>query len=337
MILKNIFPFMLLLLVVQACDSDPLDVDASDIKVEIEFMDVRKPILEADSAQLITKHHEYKKELGELYDYLIGYCFRIGDVADTAFLNSIRLYRKDDYMKDVEAEINKEFPSMTQHEGKILNGFRHLKFHLPEVPVPKKIAYINSLYRSSVFCTEKEIGIGLERYLGPENRITKKLDPLSFFEYVKKGMDPKYMERDVLSGWIATNVVDEVEGNLAERMIMWGKIAYLTEAAFPEESKALILRYNEDELKWAEENELAFWKYLVDEKLLFDSNERNAMNMLNPGPTTSGLPIQGSPDRMGVYLGWQMVRNYVEVTGISMKDLLDKPYNDILQEYKTVN
>ena len=58
------------------------------------------------------------------------------------------------------------------------------------------------------------------------------------------------------------------------------------------------------------------------------------MNMLNPGPTTSGLPNEGSPDRLGQYLGWKMVKSYMEKNDVSLAEMVKLPYNVILQEYE---
>ncbi len=147
-------------------------------------------------------------------------------------------------------------------------------------------------------------------------------------------MDRQFLETDVITGWIETNIVDEATGTLAEQMVRWGKILYLTEAAFPDKEQYLILRYSAEQYQWAAENEFAFWDYLVKEKMLFEENERNAMNFLNPGPTTSGLPMEGSPDRLGRYLGWRMVHSYMKKNETSPEELLKVDYNTILQDYE---
>lgn len=335
MIHKNflVLPF-LLLMVLAACSSDPLDVDVSEMKFDTEFVDMHTPLFHADSAELLRSDKRFRKEIGDLYEYFKGYCFMIGDVRDTAFMNSIRLYRADSTMRMLDSSIARVFSDKQEIEEQLENGFKHLSYHFPKGIMPEHIVYMNSFFRSSVFCTEKEIGIGLERYLGPNNVVIEKLDPTIFFQWVKNGMDKTYLERDVLEGWIETHYVDAVEGNLAEGIIRAGKVLYLVEAAFPDMEKHILLRYNEDQLKWAQDNEYSFWKYLVDEKLLFETNERNATNMLKPGPTTSGLPIAGSPDRMGCYLGWKMVHSYMEQNEVTLEELIRTPYSKILKDYE---
>lgn len=333
MIRKNSWILLLLVFFIAAC-SNPLDVDISDVEIDISFVDINHVIVNADSAELIAKHHQYFKDYEDIYSYLIGYCLRIGKVEDSAFYNSIIDYRLDPSIQEMNADINKMFSDMSKHEELIVDGFKHLKYHLPDGHLPSTIVYINSLFNSGVFCTENEIGIGLQQYLGKENEIVKQLNPQYYYDWMKEGFDIRYLERDVLTGWIETHCIDESEGALVEHIVRWGKVLYLAEAAFPDLNQSIILRYTEDELKWAQENEYAFWKYLVDENLLFKIDERTTRNMVGDGPFTAGLPEEGSPARMGQYLGWRMCHSYMEQYNVSVKELIELPYNEILQEFE---
>lgn len=336
MTLKSLFSLLILGFIFIGCSSDPLDVDVSNIKLKIKFHNVHSELYKSDSEKLIKAHQNYKKEISEIYDYYLGACMEFPqDMADTAFVNRMDYLKSDPVMKDFENAIDKKFSNLTAIEAKLIDGFKHLKYHLPKANMPTDIIYINSRIQSSVFCTEKEIAIGLERYLGANSAPIKKyLDPSVFYNWIVKGMDAKFLERDVLAGWISTHVVENSEGNLAERMIRWGKVLYFTKAAFPAMPEHLIMRYSQDGWKWAVKNELDFWKYLIDQDALFGTVELNVMNMINAGPTTSGLPEKGGPDRMGQFMGYRMVRNYMEVKEIKLSKLAKVPYNDILQEYE---
>jgi uncharacterized protein YjaZ len=46
-----------------------------------------------------------------------------------------------------------------------------------------------------------------------------------------------------------------------------------------------------------------------------------------------GLPAE-SPDRMGQFLGYQIVSQYMEDNDVSLKQLINTPYLKILQSYK---
>ena len=331
---KNSLFLLIFITLLTACTNDPLDVDASAIKVDISFVDVNEVIMKADSVELIKNHTDFKKDITNIYAYLIGYCMEIGEVSDTTFYNGIKEFRADTTIQKLNGYINKLFDDKKELETNITDGFKHLRYHLPACKVPTNIAYMNTLFRSGVFCTEEEIGIGLQQYLGPENEVIKMLDGQFYFDWMKKRFDVMYLERDVLTGWIETHCVEQEDGDLAEQMIRWGKILYLTEAAYPDKADHLILRYTKDELAWALENEFAYWEYLVDQDLLFKVNEQTTRNMLGDGPFTSGLPDKEGPDRLGQFIGWRMVHMYMEKNDVSGEKMIELPYNSILQEYE---
>jgi uncharacterized protein YjaZ len=93
-----------------------------------------------------------------------------------------------------------------------------------------------------------------------------------------------------------------------------------------------VLRWSKEQYDWAVSNEMKFWKYLMDENLLFDSNEKNRAYLLNNGPYTIGLPEE-SPDRMGQFLGYRIVYNYVHDHDLALNRLMDLDYKTILKSY----
>jgi hypothetical protein len=334
MTLRNIYFFVIGLWLLNGCTNNPLKIDASNINVDIAFINVDSLLVNTDSLELIKAHNRLKSEINEIYLFEIGNCLRIGDVEDTAFYNSIKKFKEDTSIENLEKHIKNAFVEKAIIENRIVDGFKHLKYHFPNGKIPKHVVYLNTLFSVGVYCTENDIGVGLERFLGDSNEIIQQLNPQFHYAWMKKAMDAKYLERDVLTGWIATHYIDEVNGNLAENIMRWGKIIYLTEASFPEDPPEIIIRYTPEEYTWALENEYQFWQYLVDEKLLFKIDDRTKMNMLSEGPFTPGLPDQEGPDRLGQFIGWRMVKKYMEKNEITLKEMVSLPYNNILQEYE---
>ena len=331
--LKRIIALLFIVLGLSACKDNPLIVDTSNSQVEISFLNVDNAIFHSDSAELIKKHSEFKNEISDVYSYEIGFVLEIGNVDDTTFYNSIQKFRSDTSIQTLENRIAQIYPKLKEREEIIEEGFSHLKYHFPDDVRPKSIVYLNSLYRNGVFSTENEIGVGMEWFMGDTTDVIKRLNPEYFFDWMKSAMNIKYYERDVLTSWIETHYVDYSKGNLAENMVRWGKILYLVEASFPEFESNIILRYESEDYDWAVDNELFFWRHLVDEKLLFKSDERTTRNMMNEGPFTPGLPNQDAPDRLGQFLGWRMVHRYMEKNEVTLSEMVDVSYNEILQDY----
>jgi len=330
---KSILALISIILIFVACQRNPLDIDASKAKTDVQFIALDSLLMHSDSVQLLNLFNKMQKNIPELFDYQVGYCFQIGKVKDTTFAHHFLEYKRDTFIQKLEVEIAQKFNSPSQFNTRINSGFQHLKTHLPSVKLPKNVVYTNSLFASNAFSTETEIGIGLERYLGEKSPSIQRLPSEPFYTWVKEGMDAKFLERDAMASWIMTNVVEEEDGNLAQKIIRWGKIIYLTQAAYPDIDESILMRYSKEDFKWATENEYSLWKYLIDEELLFKLDEKIAQNLLADGPFTPGLPEKG-PDRLGQYLGWRMVKNYMENSKTNFETLLKMPYNDILQAYE---
>lgn len=333
MTLKNILQIGLFLALISSCSHDRLDIDTSTISVNLKYINLDSAIYYSEPNSLVSNHHMFQKTINEIYTYQMGYCLRIGQISDTALVNSISQFKNDKAIKRIEKQIHSKFKNLDNRKITIDDGFKHLKYHFPKGKIPETIVFMNSLFQSNAFCTEKEIGIGLERYLGKDNTVIKELPSEPFYDWIKEAMNEEYLERDALCAWIMTHYVPEIEGNLAENIIRWGKILYLTEAAFPNFEKNIIVRYSKEDYVWAINNQLGFWKYLINEKLLFKINELDRANLLNEAPFTIGLS-EKSPDRFGQFLGWQIVKNYMEKNDITLEQLLKTPYNNILQEYE---
>ncbi len=334
MIRRIFFYFSLLILFITSCTSNRLEVDASRTNVHITFVNLDSMLVNSPRTVIPKLFDKYASSSEGVLAYQLGHCLGIGGFKDHGSLDRIELFRKDPYIKRLESTISISFNSKSEIQAQIIDGFKHFKFHLPSSKIPDQIYYINSLFVSNVFCSPTEVGIGLDRYLGANSAVIKELPTQEFFQWMKERMRKEYIPRDVLSEWIATNIVKEVDGAFADKMIRWGKIIYLTEAAFPKMDKHLLFRYSQNGYDWAEHNEASIWKYIVNEELIFSKNERDHANFLNEGPFTVGLP-EKSPDRLGQYLGWKIVHEFMEKNeSVSMQELINLPYNTILQSYE---
>jgi hypothetical protein len=331
---KNIFYVIVLFFSIISCKSDPLDVNPSAKNLNISYINLDSIFVHSSLQDLQRNIFMSKFSQGEILDYELGHCLRVGQLGDSGTAERIQLFVNDKYIKRLERKIQIKFTDLNERKAKITEAFAYLNAHFPKGKTPKNVVFMNSLFTSNVFCTESEIGIGLERYLGPKTDVIKELPTEQFFQWIKDQMLDEYLERDVLTAWIMTHYVPEKKSNTAEAIVNWGKIIYFTEAAFPNEEERIALRYSQKDYDWALENEYAFWKYLVDEKLLFGENERDQANFLNDAPFTIGLPEKG-PDRLGQFLGWRIIHSYMEqFPDTSLEELLKLPYNTILQEYE---
>ena len=331
---KSLFLLPILALLMASCDNDPLDIDVTDIDMNIQYEDMRTAMHDYKGEKLMSTHRRYLNEIPDIYNYFLGACIGFQEnYSDSLYKVSMSSFQKDEGVKMFEGEIDASFQNLKPIEKKLTDGFKHLVYHLPNGKMPKAIVFMNSLFRSSVWCTENEIGIGLGNYLGPKSMTVQKTDPNVMYQWMREAMRREYLERDVIENWVRTHLLENQEENLARDIIYEGKVMYLTKAAFPEMEDRLVLRYTKSQWTWAEKNEFGFWEYLKQNQMFFKNDEITKMNLLNPGPKTPGLPIKGSPDRMGRFLGYKIVCDYMEATESTVAKMVNTDYSTIFQKY----
>ena len=79
------------------------------------------------------------------------------------------------------------------------------------------------------------------------------------------------------------------------------------------------------------------WSNLVENKLLFDSNPKNEMRFIRPAPFSKFyLEIDNqTPGRVGQWLGWQIVRSYMENNDdVTLQELLAMDAKTIFEKSK---
>lgn len=98
--------------------------------------------------------------------------------------------------------------------------------------------------------------------------------------------------------------------HLLANMIYLGKALYFTEAMCPDLPDTLLTGFTGQQSEWCAANEEAMWTYLAEQRLLYDTERLTVQRYTGDAPFTSTFSDQ-SPGRTGVWLGWQIVRSFM--------------------------
>ena len=316
-----------------ACSQDPFKISIEGIQIDLKFLNLDSALRNSKDQELLNIKYKFKRDNSSILDYTFGYCIGGSLQSDSSYINGVKRFYSNNFIQRLERTIQKKQGDFSSEKKELLIAFRRLKAFFPREKIPKTIYFINSSFSASVFSTEKEIAIGVERYLGSNEKVIKELPSNQFYTWIKNGMKKEYLTRDVIAGWLMTHYCTETSENYASEMMRWGKILYITQGTLPNVKTNTILRYTNKQFNWALKNEGVFWKYLVENELLFKTDEKTRSNLLNEGPFTGGLPEE-SPDRLGQFLAWRIVHQYMEDHDISISELNKKSYNELLQNYK---
>jgi hypothetical protein len=253
---------------------------------------------------------EYNIFLGDQYLELANIMRLQSFIADTA-------------MQALFKATIKSYPDLSFLNTELSLAFRYLKYYFPDKGTPEVFTYISGLdVNNPVRYSEQGIVISLDLFLGSKELI-----------YARSGI-PMYktdrMTREHITPFCMEEIgrslvmVDEERQSLLDLMVAEGKILYFADITLPETKDALKIGYSPAQLDWCVANEARIWAFLVENNLLFSTDPEAVNKLMTDAPFTSGFG-QESPGRIGAWVGWQIVKNY-------MKRNPDEPVEKMMQE-----
>lgn len=111
--------------------------------------------------------------------------------------------------------------------------------------------------------------------------------------------------------------------SLLDHAIADGKKLYFMEKTLPGIADTLLLRYTADQLQWMRNNERNVWGWLLQNKLLYSTDQSAYRNLMGDAPHTNAFGNDSAP-RIASYIGWQIVRTYMKKSHCSMQQLFDE-------------
>lgn len=112
--------------------------------------------------------------------------------------------------------------------------------------------------------------------------------------------------------------------NMLDKMIEEGKVFYLMDRFIPCIADKHKIGFTPSELNWCRKNETNMWAYFIENDLLFNSDPVIINRFVNDGPFTAAFQRE-SPARAAIWVGWQIVRTYMDRNKqVSLDELIRK-------------
>jgi hypothetical protein len=155
-------------------------------------------------------------------------------------------------------------------------------------------------------------------------------------KYKMNNMRKEYVVSDAMKGWIQSDYpIDESKKDFLSHIIYYGKLLYFQDVILPEAPDTIKMGYTATQLSWCQKNESSIWAFFISQKLLYNAGYTDYHKFINEGPSTNGFPKE-SPSLLGNWIGWQIVRKYMdENPGVTVKQLfLEQNAQKILTDSK---
>ena len=231
--------------------------------------------------------------------------------------------------RELYAEVQKKYSNFNNETQKIEELFKHIKYYFPKTETPKVYTVISQMdYQNKVIYTGNMLIISLELYLGKGHRFYE------FPDYIQQNFDENQILPDIVSSYATTKIPPPTDASFLAQMVYAGKELYLKDILLPDYSDADKMGYKKEQIAWCQENEGYIWRYFIEDKLLYSTDQKLIPRFINPAPFSKFyLEIDNdSPGRVGAWIGWQMVRSFMQNNEVSVDQLLKTDAKELFEK-----
>jgi len=188
------------------------------------------------------------------------------------------------------------------------DAFAFYKHYLPDARIPEIVTFTSEYTLGNFTYEDSLVGIGLDFFLGQGHSGYS----LDFFpNYIQKSMSREYIVSKTMKT-LATDIVGPPNGSkLIDIMVNNGKVQYILDHLLPREQDSIKLEYSQEQVEWCEANEKSIWAFLLDEELLYSTQQKEFQKYVDHSPNSPGMPDL-APGRTANYVGWKIIEAYMK-------------------------
>jgi gliding motility-associated lipoprotein GldB len=294
----------------------------SKIEREVEKIPVTMKVYRFEQAFFNATPQELAKVKAEYPDFFPN------EIPDAAWVEKMQ----HPQWRQLYQEVEKKYKNFGLQQTEIEDLFKHIKYYFPTIKVPQIYTAIGEMdYLNKAIYANDKLVIALELYLGKDHKFYSE-----FPTYLRQNFEQRQMLPDIVSSLSYRIVPGSTNKDLLTLMINSGKELYLKDILLPNYSDAERIGYTEKQVKWCQENESYMWEYFVSNKLLYSTESKLPNRFINLAPFSKFyLEIDNeTPGRVGQWVGWQIVRSYMQNNEVSVVQLLKADPTDIFEKSK---
>ena len=313
--MKKLLSLFSLLVVLSSCDKkNKIEKEVEEIPVTINVERFDKIFYESPVENLQNVKNKYPY-------------FFPAQTPDSVWVNKI----KNPLYRELYSEVQKKYSNFEKVNSDLEVLFQHIKYYFPNTKTPKVVTLISEMdYQNKAIYTDSLVLISLDLYLGKNHKFYE------FPEYLKQNFEQNQIMPDIVSSFSITKIPFGNNRNLLSQMVYAGKQLYLKDVLLPETSDAQKIGYTPEQITWCQENESYMWRYFMQEQLLYSTDSKLSTRFINTAPFSKFyLEIDNeSPGRVGTWVGWQIVRSFMNNNDVNLQQLLQMDPIEIFQNSK---
>lgn len=195
-------------------------------------------------------------------------------------------------------------------------AFARVKGFYPEFQIPK-VQAVYSAFGKDLYLSDSLIVIGLDYYLGDEASYRPNV-----YDYIQKRLTPKHLVPQLLQFMsLPYNDTSQGQRSVLDEMIYYGKAFAFAKQMLPCTADSLIIGYSRQELADASVSEAVIWNHFLENRLLYNDDPNAITRYIDERPNVLEIDKR-CPGRIGQWLGWEIVKAYMEATDADFIDLM---------------
>lgn len=224
------------------------------------------------------------------------------------------------------------FGDFSVEKQEIQNLFKHVKYYYPTFKEPQIFTIITNLdFENKVMFAQNYLFLSLDMYLGIEDEVYNQF-PL----YLSNNFDKSHLYVDIAKAIGEAFVKRTNNRQFIDLIISEGKKMYQVDCLLPDTVDNIKIGYSLEKMKWVEENETQIWTYFMERKMLYSTDPDLFSRFVADAPFSKFyIDIdKDSPGKIGVWLGWQIVRSYMNNNNVTLQQLLQTDAEEIFKKSK---
>ena len=286
------------------------DVDVKEQNVKLSIHDISKDFFN-DSIPLTTLRQQYP-------------FFFDAKTPDDVWEKQ----RKNKEELSVYTQSKKAFGDYSQLNNVLTPMFQRYQFYFPEYKIPKVYTYSSGLQNLNypVMFSQQSgmMFIAMDAYFGAKSKL---YDSIGVERYLRANMEMDRLPSQAVDA-IANDIVTFSPRNqlFVDKIIYEGKKMILQDALLSDTPDEYKMGYTPEQIEWCIANEGQIWNFFVEQNYVFSSDASLDKRFLAVSPFSkfNNEIEQESPGRIGAWIGWQIIRQYIkENPKVELKTLLE--------------
>ncbi|TDQ06679.1 gliding motility lipoprotein GldB [Pedobacter metabolipauper] len=298
-----------LLLTASCTQSTKPDISAIHLDVKIERFD--QDLYAGKTKDISSTDQTLKKKYGFFYDDFMQRIIGNPSYTNPEILST--LY-KDQAFTDLYTETDSVFKDLKPIEQELTEAFKYIKYYYPKSRTPRFISFISG-FAVQTPIGDNYMGIGLDMFLGKNSKFYGAI-VTSVPTYLSRRFSPEYIVPRLTETYSREELFParDEDRTLISRMIQNGKILYFMDQVLSGQvPDSVKIGYTMNQLEWCKTFEPDIWGFFLENNLLFETDYQKIQVYLSEGPFTPGLgEKRESAPKLGVWVGWQIVRKYMQ-------------------------